>query len=115
VIVEYVLGFAFGWTIFQALFMRDMAGGSYLRALRSTFMSELPRPFHPKRDLAAQDAFKKKRLSWCCEEGPPGCRPAQPATARHVRGRSALRSHESDTAMLGADWHAAGGRCPTHP
>ncbi len=27
-IVEYVLGFAFGWTIFQALFMRDMAGGS---------------------------------------------------------------------------------------
>jgi hypothetical protein len=41
VIVEYVLGFAFGWTIFQALSMRDMAGGSYLRALRSTFMSEL--------------------------------------------------------------------------
>src|SRR5256886_6169176 len=41
VIVEYVLGFAFGWTIFQALFMRDMAGGSYLRALRSTFISGL--------------------------------------------------------------------------
>src|SRR5262249_43223501 len=29
IVVEYVLGFAFGWTIFQALFMRDMAGGSY--------------------------------------------------------------------------------------
>src|SRR5262245_66103708 len=41
VVVEYILGFAFGWTIFQALFMRDMAGGSYLRALRSTFISEL--------------------------------------------------------------------------
>ena len=41
VIVEYVLGFAFGWTIFQALFMRDMAGGPYSRALASTFMSEL--------------------------------------------------------------------------
>jgi hypothetical protein len=40
-ILEYVLGFAFGWTIFQALFMRDMAGGSYSRALASTFMSEL--------------------------------------------------------------------------
>ena len=39
--MEYVLGFAFGWRIFQALFMRDMAGGSYLRALRSTFVSEL--------------------------------------------------------------------------
>src|ERR1700730_2395366 len=41
VIVEYILGFAFGWTIFQALFMRDMAGGSYLRALKSTFVAEL--------------------------------------------------------------------------
>ena len=41
VVVEYILGFAFGWTIFQALFMRDMAGGSYLRALKRTFMAEL--------------------------------------------------------------------------
>ena len=41
VVVEYILGFAFGWTIFQALFMRDMVGGSYRKALTSTFMSEL--------------------------------------------------------------------------
>jgi hypothetical protein len=41
VVLEYVLGFAFGWTIFQALFMRDMAGGSYPRALAETFTSEL--------------------------------------------------------------------------
>jgi hypothetical protein len=41
VILEYILGFGFGWTIFQALFMRDMAGGSYRRALAETFMSEL--------------------------------------------------------------------------
>jgi hypothetical protein len=41
VMLEYVLGFAFGWTIFQALFMRDMAGGSYKRALTSTFVPEL--------------------------------------------------------------------------
>jgi hypothetical protein len=41
VIVEYVLGFAFGWTIFQALFMREMAGGSYSRSLTSTLMPEL--------------------------------------------------------------------------
>jgi Domain of unknown function (DUF4396) len=39
--LEYVLGFGFGWTIFQALFMRGMAGGSYAKSLRSTFMSEL--------------------------------------------------------------------------
>ncbi len=40
IVVEYALGFGFGWTIFQALFMRDMAGGSYRRALRSTFLPE---------------------------------------------------------------------------
>jgi succinate dehydrogenase hydrophobic anchor subunit len=41
VIVEYVLGFGFGWTIFQALFMRDAAGGSYRAALANTFVPEL--------------------------------------------------------------------------
>jgi hypothetical protein len=40
-ILEYILGFAFGWTIFQALFMRNMAGGSFSRALVSTFVPEL--------------------------------------------------------------------------
>jgi hypothetical protein len=43
--LEYVLGFGFGfgfgWSIFQALFMRDMAGGSYLRAVSRAFFPEL--------------------------------------------------------------------------
>ena len=40
--LEYILGFAFGWTIFQALFMRNsVPGGSYRRALASTFVPEL--------------------------------------------------------------------------
>jgi Domain of unknown function (DUF4396) len=39
-VLEYVLGFAFGWTIFQALFMGEMFG-SYARALKGTFSSEL--------------------------------------------------------------------------
>jgi hypothetical protein len=39
--LEYVLGFGFGWGIFQALFMRDMAGGSYMRALSKAFLPEL--------------------------------------------------------------------------
>jgi len=30
--MEYVLGFGIGLGIFQALFMRDMLGGSYPRA-----------------------------------------------------------------------------------
>jgi Domain of unknown function (DUF4396) len=37
--LEYALGFAFGWTVFQALFMRRMAG-SYSRALGATFLPE---------------------------------------------------------------------------
>jgi hypothetical protein len=40
VVLEYILGFGFGWSIFQALFMRDMAGGSYVRSLRQTFIPE---------------------------------------------------------------------------
>ncbi|MEZ5785247.1 MAG: DUF4396 domain-containing protein [Xanthobacteraceae bacterium] len=39
--LEYVLGFLFGWGIFQALFMRDMVGGSYSKALTTTFIPEL--------------------------------------------------------------------------
>lgn len=39
--LEYVLGFGFGWTVFQALFMREMSGGSYRRSLASTFIPEL--------------------------------------------------------------------------
>jgi Domain of unknown function (DUF4396) len=41
VALEYLLGFGFGWTIFQALFMREAAGGSYSVALRRTFIPEL--------------------------------------------------------------------------
>ena len=37
--LEYGLGFMFGWTVFQALFMRDMAG-SYGRSLKTTFVPE---------------------------------------------------------------------------
>jgi Domain of unknown function (DUF4396) len=38
--LEYALGFTFGWTIFQALFMRGMVGGSYWRSLKRTFLPE---------------------------------------------------------------------------
>ncbi len=39
-IVEYAAGFAFGLLIFQSLFMKDMLGGSYLGAIRGTFVPE---------------------------------------------------------------------------
>ncbi|MFE3328903.1 DUF4396 domain-containing protein [Streptomyces sp. NPDC059176] len=39
VLCEYAFGFLFGWTVFQALFMKDMFG-SYRRSLSKTFISE---------------------------------------------------------------------------
>ena len=39
-IVEYVVGFGFGLFIFQALFMKDMMGGSYVGAVRQTIVPE---------------------------------------------------------------------------
>lgn len=37
---EYISGFIVGLFIFQALFMKDMMGGSYLSALKHTFFPE---------------------------------------------------------------------------
>src|SRR5919106_5708549 len=39
-IVEYVAGFGFGLFVFQALFMKDMMGGSYRAALRGAWVPE---------------------------------------------------------------------------
>lgn len=39
-VAEYVFGFAFGLLIFQALFMRDMLGGSYREAVKRSFLPE---------------------------------------------------------------------------
>jgi hypothetical protein len=39
-IVEYAAGFGFGLLVFQALFMRDMLGGGYLAAVKSTVLPE---------------------------------------------------------------------------
>lgn len=39
-VIEYVAGFLFGLLVFQALFMKDMMGGSYARAVRDSLMPE---------------------------------------------------------------------------
>jgi hypothetical protein len=39
-IVEYAAGFVSGLFIFQALFMKDMMGGTYLKAVRMSFVPE---------------------------------------------------------------------------
>lgn len=40
VIIEYVAGFGFGLFIFQALFMKKMMGGTYIKAVVTTFFPE---------------------------------------------------------------------------
>src|SRR5437773_11669008 len=40
-IVEYLAGFAFGLFIFQALFMKQVMGGSYFANVRRSFIPEL--------------------------------------------------------------------------
>ncbi|MGE5174401.1 MAG: DUF4396 domain-containing protein [Betaproteobacteria bacterium] len=40
IVIEYAAGFAFGLFIFQALFMKGMMGGSYLRAVQRTILPE---------------------------------------------------------------------------
>lgn len=40
VISEYLFGFAFGLFVFQSLFMKDMLSGSYLKAVRRSFIPE---------------------------------------------------------------------------
>jgi hypothetical protein len=39
-IIEYTAGFVSGLFIFQSLFMKDMMGGTYLKALRMSFVPE---------------------------------------------------------------------------
>lgn len=39
-IVEYIAGFAFGLLIFQSLFMKDMMGGSYVKAVKHSLYPE---------------------------------------------------------------------------
>lgn len=39
-ILEYIAGFSFGLFVFQALFMKDMLGGSYKEAVKKTWYAE---------------------------------------------------------------------------
>lgn len=39
-IIEYIAGFAFGLFIFQALFMKNMMGGTYWQNVRRSFLPE---------------------------------------------------------------------------
>lgn len=39
-IIEYIAGFAFGLLIFQSLFMKDMMGGSYIKAVKHSLYPE---------------------------------------------------------------------------
>jgi hypothetical protein len=51
----------------------------------------MPRPFHPRRDLAAQDDFKKKPLPTRRKEGATLGGPTRATAADHVCRRSTFR------------------------
>ena len=72
----------------------------------------MPRPFHPKRDLAAQSAFKK-RLSARRETRRAGGGGPWSSLAGHVRRRGAVRPDQPPAAMLGAGQGQTRGRFPT--
>ncbi len=40
ILIEYAAGFLVGWLIFQSLFMKDMVGGAYGKAVRAMFFPE---------------------------------------------------------------------------
>lgn len=70
--LEYALGFGFGWSIFQALFMRGMAGGSYRRSLTSTFFPELLA-------MNCLMAGMVPMMTWAMKIVPSGRDPSNPA------------------------------------
>lgn len=67
VALEYGLGFGFGWTIFQLLFMRSMAGGSYWMALKRAFMPEFL-----SMNLVMTGMILIASLFWAAVGGKPG-------------------------------------------
>ncbi len=67
VALEYGLGFGFGWTIFQSLFMRSMAGGSYWMALKRAFMPEFL-----SMNLVMTGMILVASLFWAAIGGKPG-------------------------------------------
>jgi len=67
--LEYALGFGFGWTIFQALFMKNSVGGSFTKALRKTFIPELVSMNYL---MAAMVVVKSLAGVWVPESRHPG-------------------------------------------
>lgn len=72
IFLEYLLGFGFDWTIFQALFMRAESGGSYARSLSSTFLPELL-------SMNCLMAGMVPTMVWAMKHVPSGADPSGPA------------------------------------
>jgi transposase len=65
----------------------------------------MPRPFHPKRNLAAQDAFKKIGFPTPVRKGPAGCRPGVAAACVSC---SPTRPRRRSPAEAKRCWHCLG-------
>ena len=69
---EYLVGFLFGWTVFQGLFMREMAGGSYATALRHTLVPEFLSMNGVMAGMAPTMTLAMARLPGVSSPGSPG-------------------------------------------
>ena len=69
---EYLVGFLFGWTVFQGLFMREMAGGSYATALRHTLVPEFLSMNGVMSGMAPTMTLAMARLPGVSSPGSPG-------------------------------------------
>lgn len=69
---EYLIGFLFGWAVFQGLFMREMAGGSYTMALRHTLVPEFLSMNGVMAGMAPTMTIAMARLTAVSSPGSPG-------------------------------------------
>ena len=69
---------------YEKAILHETSNGTVYNVLaRHGWREQMPRPFHPKRDIAARNAFKKNGFPR--EESQAGRRQARPPVADHVR------------------------------
>ena len=124
--LEYALGFGFGWSIFQALFMRDMVGGSYTRSLSNLFSGTLVHELSYGRHGAHDDIGDEKRSGesrsdWTgilvCHVHGPSCRFHYCLSHELVAGIPKHEAWHVDCAATGRvcrQWRKAGNASRPH-
>ena len=90
--VAYVLGLSLGWTVFKALFIPNMIGGSYLTSLRKTLIVE----------FLSMNALDGGDVAGCSVRSSRHCDDADAANARNL----------TNCEHGAAGWHTRHRSCP---